>query len=221
MPILRNTQHSDLPYHSQESIVGQPQAKVCSSCQQTLVDPTTAFQDTHVVCTFCRGSPSPLAPPQEQRQHRIDQDTSYPVRQSSHEVPVLPNTRRIHDPPPAPEPYHTYPTTKKTPLLSIQCTNIPPTHRHQQQQQQQTTHFPVVLSYGDLNSAPRHTQHATTASFSPDPLADITRLRVRTRAHHCLYPGATFEGTQKSGRNSYDVNVTIVVRRLLLALVGE
>jgi hypothetical protein len=45
-----------------------------------------------------------------------------------------------------------------------------------------------------------------------DPLTDITRLRVRAQAHHCLYPGASFQGTQKSGRNSYDVNVTIVVR---------
>ncbi|KAF5315810.1 hypothetical protein D9611_004892 [Ephemerocybe angulata] len=43
-----------------------------------------------------------------------------------------------------------------------------------------------------------------------DPLADITRLRVRSQGHHCLYPGATFDGTQKSGRNSYEVNVTIV-----------
>lgn len=48
-------------------------------------------------------------------------------------------------------------------------------------------------------------------SSSPDPLVDITRLRVRSQGHHCLYPGASFQGTQKSGRNSYDVNVTIVV----------
>ncbi|KAI0831278.1 vacuolar import and degradation protein-domain-containing protein [Trametes gibbosa] len=47
-------------------------------------------------------------------------------------------------------------------------------------------------------------------SSAPDPLVDITRLRVRSQGHHCLYPGATFQGTQKSGRNSYDVNVTIV-----------
>jgi hypothetical protein len=52
---------------------------------------------------------------------------------------------------------------------------------------------------------PRH--HAKGA----DPLTDITRLRVRAQTHHCLYPGASFQGTQKSGRNSYDVNVTIVV----------
>lgn len=43
-----------------------------------------------------------------------------------------------------------------------------------------------------------------------DPLVDITYLRVRPQSHHCLYPGATFSGTQKSGRNSYDVNVTIM-----------
>jgi hypothetical protein len=29
---------------------------------------------------------------------------------------------------------------------------------------------------------------------------------------HCLYPGASFRGTQKSGRNDYDVTVTIAVR---------
>ncbi|KAF9227646.1 hypothetical protein BS17DRAFT_746307 [Gyrodon lividus] len=43
-----------------------------------------------------------------------------------------------------------------------------------------------------------------------DPTSDITRLRVRSQGHHCLYPGAIFQGTQKSGRNSYDVNVTVV-----------
>ncbi|KAI0362063.1 hypothetical protein OH77DRAFT_1416260 [Trametes cingulata] len=51
---------------------------------------------------------------------------------------------------------------------------------------------------------------AAAAASAPDPLLDITRLRVRSQGHHCLYPGATFQGTQKSGRNSYDVNVTIV-----------
>ncbi|KAF9053861.1 hypothetical protein BDZ89DRAFT_1088330 [Hymenopellis radicata] len=45
---------------------------------------------------------------------------------------------------------------------------------------------------------------------SSDPLTDITRLRVRSQPHYCLYAGAEFRGTQKSGRNSYDVTVTIV-----------
>src|SRR6266571_8590485 len=50
-------------------------------------------------------------------------------------------------------------------------------------------------------------QHSPT----PDPYIDITRIRMRSQGHHCLYPGATFQGTQKSGRNSYDVTVSIVV----------
>ncbi|KAJ6597026.1 vacuolar import and degradation protein-domain-containing protein [Mycena vulgaris] len=65
--------------------------------------------------------------------------------------------------------------------------------------------------------APAPSPVFTRAPFVPprqhakgDPLADITRLRVRAQTHHCLYPGASFQGTQKSGRNSYDVNVTIV-----------
>lgn len=64
------------------------------------------------------------------------------------------------------------------------------------------------------SSGYRQRPHASPSS-TPDPLLDITRLRVRSQGHHCLYPGATFQGTQKSGRNSYDVNVTIVVRSVV------
>ncbi|OSD01544.1 hypothetical protein PYCCODRAFT_1452632 [Trametes coccinea BRFM310] len=59
-------------------------------------------------------------------------------------------------------------------------------------------------------SGSRQRPSLVPSSPAPDPLLDITRLRVRSQGHHCLYPGATFQGTQKSGRNSYDVNVTIV-----------
>ncbi|KZV73457.1 hypothetical protein PENSPDRAFT_574665 [Peniophora sp. CONT] len=52
--------------------------------------------------------------------------------------------------------------------------------------------------------------HTTNTPPAPDPFVDISRLRIRQQAHHCLYPGSTFEGTQKSGRNSYEVKVTIV-----------
>jgi len=38
----------------------------------------------------------------------------------------------------------------------------------------------------------------------------VTRLRVRSKGYKCLFPGAIFQGTQKSGRSSYDVQVTIV-----------
>ncbi|KAI0277232.1 vacuolar import and degradation protein-domain-containing protein [Russula aff. rugulosa BPL654] len=57
-----------------------------------------------------------------------------------------------------------------------------------------------------VRSSDTHLQHSPT----PDPSIDITRIRVRSQGHHCLYPGATFQGTQKSGRNSYDVTVSIV-----------
>ena len=46
--------------------------------------------------------------------------------------------------------------------------------------------------------------------YKPDPLAELSRLRTPPKGRGCLYPGAMFNGTQKSGRNSYDVTVRIV-----------
>ncbi|TKY90412.1 hypothetical protein EX895_000410 [Sporisorium graminicola] len=46
--------------------------------------------------------------------------------------------------------------------------------------------------------------------YEPDPLAELSRLRNPPKGRGCLYPGATFNGTQKSGRNSYDVTVRVV-----------
>jgi hypothetical protein len=62
-------------------------------------------------------------------------------------------------------------------------------------------------------STDSHSPCINTPYSSPNPLVDITHIRVRSQGHHCLYPGAVFQGTQKSGRNSYEVNVNIVVRR--------
>jgi glucose-induced degradation protein 4 len=69
------------------------------------------------------------------------------------------------------------------------------------------THSPVTPTPWASSSR----VHSAHAAAHPDPLVDITRLRVPSQGHHCLYPGAIFKGTQKSGRNSYDVSVTIVV----------
>lgn len=44
----------------------------------------------------------------------------------------------------------------------------------------------------------------------PDPRRDMSKLRCTSRGRGCLFPGATFNGTQKSGRMSYDVTVQIV-----------
>ena len=63
-----------------------------------------------------------------------------------------------------------------------------------------------------LHSPPPESHPVIPLFPTPDPLSDVTRIRLRTRATHCLYPGAIFQGTQKSGRNSYDVTVTVVVR---------
>ncbi|WVO24333.1 uncharacterized protein IAS62_005697 [Cryptococcus decagattii] len=41
----------------------------------------------------------------------------------------------------------------------------------------------------------------------PNPLLDITRMRVRSVGRGPLYPGSVFEGTQTSGRSAYDVEV--------------
>lgn len=71
------------------------------------------------------------------------------------------------------------------------------------------THSPVTPTPWAFSSRDR--VHFAHAAAHPDPLVDITRLRVPSQGHHCLYPGAIFKGTQKSGRNSYDVSVTIVV----------
>ncbi|KAL1410713.1 hypothetical protein Q8F55_001655 [Vanrija albida] len=45
---------------------------------------------------------------------------------------------------------------------------------------------------------------------APNPLLDVTRLRVRSSTYGCLYPGSKFHGTQSSGRSEYEVDVTIV-----------
>ncbi|KAL1947868.1 hypothetical protein VTO73DRAFT_13592 [Trametes versicolor] len=104
--------------------------------------------------------------------------------------------------------YDKYPTSPAPPPASARPTLTPIDTSHASSSQ-----APVVQR-ADKSSAPhasssRQRTHVTSSS-APDPLLDITRLRVRSQGHHCLYPGATFQGTQKSGRNSYDVNVTIV-----------
>lgn len=67
-------------------------------------------------------------------------------------------------------------------------------------------------------SATRRHQSQESHLHDADPLVDITRLRVRSNGYRSLYPGATFQGTQKSGRNSYDVTVTIVVSQRVFIL---
>ncbi|OCH95563.1 hypothetical protein OBBRIDRAFT_788112 [Obba rivulosa] len=101
--------------------------------------------------------------------------------------------------PPAPTSTPTKPSLAPlTTNAALSCPIVRSTHPSQ----------PVATSSAIASSS--RSQPLRYMASSPDPLVDITRLRVRSQGHHCLYPGATFQGTQKSGRNSYDVNVTIV-----------
>lgn len=45
----------------------------------------------------------------------------------------------------------------------------------------------------------------------PNPLLDITKMRVRSIDRGPLYPGSVFKGTQTSGRSAYDVEVKFLV----------
>jgi hypothetical protein len=65
---------------------------------------------------------------------------------------------------------------------------------------------PTGHGYARPKQAPKRQEQA------PDPFVDITRLRVRSRGSHCLYPGASFQGIQRSGNSTYDVSVQILVR---------
>jgi hypothetical protein len=51
----------------------------------------------------------------------------------------------------------------------------------------------------------------TAKEVHPNPLLDISRLRVPSKGRGVLQPGALFRGTQTSGRSSYEVEVRILV----------
>jgi hypothetical protein len=166
-----------------------------------LVDATAAFHDNQVICAICR----------ERSQHPSARDLSYQHRQRSHEALNVSNTRRIPDPIPAYDVALTetaYVSPPRKPPAFASNTAIPVVSAHRR-------HQPLyVISYesNDTATINRSQQRSTTATPYSNPFADITRLRIRSYAHQCLYAGAVFQGTQKSGRNSYDVHVTIVVR---------
>ncbi|KAF9475843.1 hypothetical protein BDN70DRAFT_883168 [Pholiota conissans] len=201
-----------IPDHPQD-LGAAPQVKICASCNSAF--PFVLAPAEPLVCALCRERP---ADSPTYRQLRIDQDALHSHRLGlAHDSPILLSSRRpqqdavtydnvlatsssdsFHH---SPIPSSSHP--KKPVLSNIQCTIAPvqSTHRH-----------PSRFSVAPYETTPtcqqqQSPQHSIAAA---DPLADITRLRIRNRPHHCLYPGATFQGTQKSGRNSYDVDVTIV-----------
>lgn len=174
----------------------QQQVKHCSQCQQSVDTDFIFLPDAGgIVCAGCQSQffatfPSrqlpPARPPALSPAIELPATPTSPVRLGSfHQVD--------------PEPHSSIPLVSES--NSFHCCS-------------------PVLSYPtkhtSLDLPPRHfsqsNSHSESRFITPSPLTDITRLRVRSLGNHCLYPGAVFQGTQKSGRSSYDVNVTIVVR---------
>ncbi|KAF9075161.1 vacuolar import and degradation protein-domain-containing protein [Rhodocollybia butyracea] len=175
----------------------QQQAKLCSRCHSAVH--ANFFPDAEaIVCAGCRSQFSPFI--------------------ARHPPPVIPTI------------YSTPEPIARSPSISIES----PTRLMSYDEDDdnvlesvisdsdfQWCNSPAAPSYISkataleiAHSPPRQTTHPTPHSdrsfITPSPSTDITRLRVRSQGNHCLYPGAVFQGTQKSGRSSYDVNVTIV-----------
>ncbi len=215
----------------------QSQVKLCSSCRSPLsqdLDPTYFFPDSDVndhlmLCRTCKErvvlqtiqqQSHDLLPYSEidNEPHRLH---AYPTHASDDDSPrtptidmepistiegspsiqppspILPSDRPLL-PKVAHEAFVSSPASKRT-KLAITTSVTPDGLRS------------AVSSTSSISSSLRSSHPPLQHSPTPDPSVDITRIRMRSQAHHCLYPGATFQGTQKSGRNSYDVTVSIVV----------
>lgn len=202
--------------------------KYCSSCSHPLVDSSSAVlvQDDHdsTVCVWCRNTQLQI---QANDALAVDGIAAPLVRATL--PPIVTQVNRVlpvhivdegifgdgMDMDEVPTSSSTF-SSPYTPISTLSSAI------HSQQTALSTTK-PVALSHSTTYSRPVSHQsrkntstdtpsHSPRASHSsPDPLLDITHIRVRCQGHHCLYPGAVFQGTQKSGRNSYDVTVNIVV----------
>lgn len=188
----------------------QQQVKLCSQCQSSVDTNSVFLPDAEaIVCAGCQSqstvstrqfpsAPLPSLSVLELPDFSLDTQMS-PVRRSLYEqesdsLISLVSESNFHCCSPV-SPSSSYTAQP----ASFDITLSPPRH------------FPLSTSHPETRSHP---------FITPSPLTDITRLRVRSQGNHCLYPGAVFQGTQKSGRSSYDVNVTIVVRRSLILLWG-
>ena len=208
------------PLHEQQ----QPQTKVCSSCHSDLVDSTAAIflpELDALVCTGCREhafSPRNALMPPNGRRFPTDVGSNFASTILHEQGPVLLDARRKPENPPFED---------TVVMASVVETEHPPfqnTFSSSSDYSSELTSLTICCDTNNFSDLPPHPilsspptptatvprRHSNIIS-SPDPLTDITRLRIRSQGHNCLYPGATFQGTQKSGRNSYDVNVTIVV----------
>ncbi|KAF8623456.1 hypothetical protein AX15_006241 [Amanita polypyramis BW_CC] len=216
--------HPILALHDPPSLdLPVPQLGVCVKCQSTLdtSGPIAAPGVGTFVCSACRELLLLSSPrdPSDAREVRFDINLAL-VRLPSHDNP--PSTRPIPD-------------LDDSMLLGDVVNQRVSDHSRTSSDASSKPSTPLrkpalscitttsVSSVAPLSHSLVHHVTSTTAStvvidsrrqngkcMVPDPLIDITRLRIRTSSHYCLYPGATFVGTQKSGRSSYDVTVTVV-----------
>ena len=206
----------------QQDLHSQPQVKLCSSCRSPLtqdLDATSAhfFSDPDLndlmMCYPCK-------------EHYLLQILQQQAHEPASYHDAVDESHRLHqhsahavnNPPPITE---TPPSVQPPPLFpplpspsKVQHEALIPSAPSKRAK------LAIVVSDG-LRSTVSPTPSVPPSIRSdvsplqhspiPDPYIDITRIRMRSQGHHCLYPGATFQGTQKSGRNSYDVTVSIVV----------
>ncbi|KAF8514461.1 hypothetical protein BU17DRAFT_94572 [Hysterangium stoloniferum] len=162
---------------------------------------SSPLQDRHhvVIEDVAADAPAPYRTPQPARQ-------PHPISLSSPPLPAFsPVTVPPYRPSPLQERHHVViedaavdaPMPYRTPCLSL---SLPP-------------------SSGILACLGTHIVHPspsrrTTKTKSPSLHCHQPRQATLSYSQDCLYPSATFGGTQESGRSSYEVSVTIVVRIL-------
>ncbi|EIW85073.1 hypothetical protein CONPUDRAFT_97716 [Coniophora puteana RWD-64-598 SS2] len=219
-----------LPEHIQTQAI-----KVCSRCRCPLsldsTDSTPSVfvddQDANIICVTCRER-APCSPPNSSIDFFTNIDAPFSRNLPRNVHPQFHSNRHFAVPDAV---FDEDTDMDSSPASSLLLSpSLPaPTHLHSHSASTNavaaSTKYPssadIDEDAGILSRAKLHQQNDLVPhdSFqprsriqysSPDPLADITRIRVRSQRHHCLYPGAVFQGTQKSGRNSYDVTVNIV-----------
>ena len=205
----------------QQDLHSQPQVKLCSSCRSPLtqdLDATSAhfFSDPDLndlmMCYPCKERY--LLQNMQQQAHEL---ASYhdvvdePHR--LHQHPAHTSAVITESPPSVQPPPLCAPSDRPFPSLSKVQHEAPsaPSKRVKLAIVVSDELRPPVSSTPSAPSSIRSDISPLQHSPAPDPYIDVTRIRMRSQGHHCLYPGATFQGTQKSGRNSYDVTVSIVV----------
>jgi glucose-induced degradation protein 4 len=219
----------------------QSQVKLCTSCRSPLsqdLDPTYFFPDSDandhlMLCRPCKERYLPQTI-QQQQPHDLSQYSAvddephrlhaYPThvpnddspRPLTVDTPALEPVPMVESSPPVQPTSPIPPSDRPLPPRVPHETPISSTANKRAKLAITTSVTPdglrsAVSSTPSVSSSIRSSHPPAQYSPTPDPYVDITRIRIRSQGHHCLYPGATFQGTQKSGRNSYDVTVSIVV----------